>query len=308
MIDQDMLDVAHRIQTIYNSLESGQCKNVLNAHTFSPDADDIEEEAGPLDSFDEMLANVGAYMASTSIETPLTEEAVDLTPDYIKRKDEMFSDGTGNIQHALDDVFQNDEQNMCNALAVIQDEFTGRFKAKTSQLNSFFTAVFCHLNPEYENTAESDENTEEKPCKYIVHPNGTWESIVAWARNAKLDKEQEIAFTILAAIYVLSFLEEAEDDCNAEERTAILERKRGLEILARTRQDNKGPVCVFVTGPAGAGKCKSIANIYQLNFLNKLCWMKVFVTNNFIFHSKAIGRIGIICTWLQCAHRTPFHG
>ena len=54
--------------------------------------------------------------------------------------------------------------------------------------------------------ANDDLNKTEKA---IVDANGTWQSISKWGENEGLDQEQQTAFEILAAKYVLTFYEEA---------------------------------------------------------------------------------------------------
>ena len=53
--------------------------------------------------------------------------------------------------------------------------------------------------------------------KTVVNANGTWQSIAAWAMFAQLDIEQQTAFEILVATYVLTFYEDAK---NSEENDA----------------------------------------------------------------------------------------
>jgi hypothetical protein len=45
--------------------------------------------------------------------------------------------------------------------------------------------------------------------KEIVNANGTWQSILKWGKNEGLDDDQQKAFEILAATYVLTFSDEA---------------------------------------------------------------------------------------------------
>ena len=54
--------------------------------------------------------------------------------------------------------------------------------------------------------ANDDLNETEKE---IVDANRTWQSVSKWGKNEGLDKEQQTAFEILAAKYVLTFYEEA---------------------------------------------------------------------------------------------------
>jgi hypothetical protein len=46
----------------------------------------------------------------------------------------------------------------------------------------------------------------------MVNANGTWQSISKWGENQGLDQDQQTAFKILAATYVLSFYDDALDE------------------------------------------------------------------------------------------------
>ena len=87
----------------------------------------------------------------------------------------------------------------------------------------------------------------------------SWKSILAWGRKANLDPEQQTAFEILAATYVLTFFEEGDIDCGNPSQASIMEHfeteKEKLRQLARRKPDQERPLQLFVTGPAGAGKC-----------------------------------------------------
>jgi hypothetical protein len=87
-----------------------------------------------------------------------------------------------------------------------------------------------------------------------VNANGTCESIVLWGRKAGLDPEQQCAFEILAATYVLTFYEDATFDIG-EDKSDFTQRKEKLQLYARRKPDS-APLIMFITGPAGAGKCK----------------------------------------------------
>jgi hypothetical protein len=94
--------------------------------------------------------------------------------------------------------------------------------------------------------------------KAIIKANGTWQSISKWGKNEGLDKEQQTAFEILAAMHVLSLYDDMiVEDSNLEDYEAFIERKNGSGKLARQNMDTEEPLCIFITGPAGAGKCKS---------------------------------------------------
>jgi hypothetical protein len=106
--------------------------------------------------------------------------------------------------------------------------------------------------------SQADEEDPNAPEKAIICANGSWQSISKWGENDGLDEEQQTAFEILVATYVLSFYEEATVvSVNPESYEEFIEKKNGLRQLARRNPDNEDPLCMFITGPAGAGKCKS---------------------------------------------------
>jgi len=268
-IDPEMILIADNIQAIYDSLEAGRPENMLTAGTWGPEADDIEgsnkEDNKEDSSFEDMLAQIGAYMASTSEGQVLTEEAIDLTPECIPCKKEPESEpgepGTEPPQE-LQGVFSISQEGH-NAEAPTANEHATRFRSTTSELNSYFSSSFCTENPEY-----NPDNQENPGKKYVVEATGTWESIVAWAKNEGLDAEQETAFEILAAAYVLSFVDEAEDDLdNQNDKEQFRNRRDALRKLARQKEPSS-PIRLFVTGPAGAGKSKVLLELerYAKNY------------------------------------------
>jgi hypothetical protein len=108
---------------------------------------------------------------------------------------------------------------------------------------------------------EGNDNVE----KEIIYANGTWQSIPKWGENEGLGDDQQMAFEILAATYVLTFSDEAIiDDMNSETSNVFDKRVKGLMQLARKDKDIEIPLCMFITGPAGAGKCKSRKRLVQL--------------------------------------------
>ena len=109
--------------------------------------------------------------------------------------------------------------------------------------------------------ANDDPNKTEKE---IVDANKTWQSISKWGKNEGLDKEQQTAFEILAAKYVLTFYEEAVVDAAVVDATGLemesyvkfIEKKANIYKLAQQNINDNKPFCMFITGPMVAGKCK----------------------------------------------------
>ena len=227
-----------------------------------------------------MMANVGAFFASSSTgDMELNEEAIDLTPMFQKgasskdKNDDHVASMLKKKQletawtEPLSDVFT------CNSTASPDSDGNGneshpattRFRSSMAELNTLFTSTFCRRNPKYSSPAGGCSNSanqgsrtapaNEEP-KYIIVANGTCESIIAWGKNKKLDEEQSIAFEMLAATYVLSFVEEADVNLyDGQEKENFEQQRTNLQKLARHRPCQVGPMRLFVTGPAGAGKC-----------------------------------------------------
>ena len=72
---------------------------------------------------------------------------------------------------------------------------------------------------------------------------------------AQLDTEQQTAFEILVATYVLTFYEDAKSSEGTHAGQFLL-RKEELYVLTRQGKYFGKPLRMFVTGPAGARKCK----------------------------------------------------
>jgi hypothetical protein len=89
--------------------------------------------------------------------------------------------------------------------------------------------------------------------KGIINANGTWQSILNWGKNEGLDDDQQTAFEVLAAKHVFPFSHEA------------IIKTANLLQLARINQDIQKLLCMFITGPAGAGKCKSRQGLLHSN-------------------------------------------
>ena len=68
--------------------------------------------------------------------------------------------------------------------------------------------------------------------------------------------QQQCAFEIMSATYVLTFYEQAKYDVDLISTESFETQKKQLCILARRDPSSEKPLRMFVTGPPGAGKCK----------------------------------------------------
>ena len=248
--EPEMIKVANNIQNLLDSVDSGFPDHPLNGFTIpvtEEDPNSQEEEEEP----DSLLFEIGEYLSRTEKRRNLNQDATSFYPKFVSDKfDQHESESEKNSKS--DVVLKNVIEHVASPTKSDQSDSTfencNRFCPKISQLNSLFLQ-------DLERTTESTNNpsTSEKP-KRIINANGTWESIIRWGINAELDLEQFTAFEILAATYVLSFYNEAEMD--TQDLQTFRENKKHLEELAQYGMTNGDPLRMFVTGPAGAGKCK----------------------------------------------------
>ena len=94
-----------------------------------------------------------------------------------------------------------------------------------------------------------------------VDPNGSANSIIAFGFSRKLDLDQQTAFEILTATFVLTFIDDTMENAMAEnvdasELRELKAEKERLELLAQKNHRDSAPLVLFITGPAGAGKCE----------------------------------------------------
>ena len=87
--------------------------------------------------------------------------------------------------------------------------------------------------------------------------NGTCVSIRQWGINNGLDNEQQMAFELITGTFVLSFFDNLEQDII--DMTSLIEEENNLKLMIKQKSE-LGPMRLFVTGPAGAGKCKIFKN------------------------------------------------
>jgi len=95
-------------------------------------------------------------------------------------------------------------------------------------------------------------------------------SIIEWSHRheLELDKEQQLAFQIVAAAYVLTYYQDAEgvefrDSCtnpSQVRRDFIIERKK-LRKLARLKPDVS--LLMFLDGPGGSGKSRVVKEVIK---------------------------------------------
>jgi hypothetical protein len=257
-----MIEIADNIQTIRNSLESSIPANLLASETVLFDSDSGNEFADDDENPElqnDFLDSIGELFATTSGESALLEETSTINPIFTGKvfKAPQFIPeisaltSIAEMQSVLQ--FANDD-NTVSGEANVNADLPQRFVTSTRELNSLFLYQLLRVDDN-----SNDENM-------IADATGTWESIVTWGMYAGLDDGQQCAFEILVANYVLTFLEDAKRN-DDENETVFQARFENLCKLGRRNPNAMVPLCMFVTGPAGAGKCMS----YSLRLLLSIC-------------------------------------
>jgi hypothetical protein len=247
-----MITIADNIQTIRNSLESSIPTNLLASETelFADNSDQRNDDDD--EEFDDDFLNaIGELFATSTGNALLTAEASRIDPTFTGK---VFTAA----QYHLDVTVEASTFDMHSVLQFAADqeqvigrgneqlEHTQRFVTSTRELNSLSMHQLLRVNDN------------ETVSNHELNATGTWQSIVMWGTNAGLDDDQQCAFEILVANYVLGFSEDAKPNDN-ENETAFHDRVQNLCQLGRRNVNSSVPLCMFVTGPAGAGKCKCCA-------------------------------------------------
>jgi hypothetical protein len=237
-----MTTIADNIQNIHNSLHSTMPVNLLTEQTLEQEAQEDAETTENNRLSEMALSQIATYMASTSNEkTGLTEACRSFEP--------IFGAEIDIDTIPIPDFCTALEPNPTPCFETMahrpkrkekEDKNTGecsRFQTGTSELNTLISTIL--------DFGDTSENR-------MLNATGSWQSIVQWGKKAELDPEQQTAFEILTATYVLTFHEDARQDHRALDLTEQVEM---LQTLTRTNVNKPGRLRMFLTGPAGAGKC-----------------------------------------------------
>jgi hypothetical protein len=250
-ITNDMIEIAENIQTIHNSLASRIPENSLSADTKLTETGAFENANGDDDNdddddYEDLLASIGELFLTLKDGDGLNADSECLDIQFgDKQMEPSASLSTTELENVIEFIHLEDNQGDIQQ----QQYATERFCSTTDNLNTL--ALRTRITRTQAN--EAIHATE----KEIVIANGTWQSISRWGENEGLDGDQQTAFEILAAVYVLSFYDEAiVEATNSVTYEEFVERKKGLCQLARRDTNSEKPLCMFITGPAGAGKCK----------------------------------------------------
>jgi hypothetical protein len=252
---EEMIEIADNIQTIHNSLESSIPPNCLTLVTALDDIPELtENQECDGTTTGDMLAAIGELFASTNGEKRMTEDSKEINPKYISKfSDVLFPtvalEEEQTTENILESVIQYHETGDMNTITTHGNINTERYHTNVSELNSLYSQKTVRR----EDAALDNLDTKEK---ITINATGSCESIEFWGMNAKLDSEQQMAFEILAASYVLTFYKEATSSRGMNhDDIDYIKRIRELHTLSRRSETEYRPLRLFVTGPAGAGKC-----------------------------------------------------
>lgn len=236
-------DVANNIQDIHNSIRVEMPQNLMNKTTFSEG-----EESEQIDEYDCEFEDLHFGINQTHIltgnfeqELPVDEAECEIYCRYLNETD--------NIPTTLFSGDQFAQNCVRNVVASVDDNQDFSRKRTTTPENRFQTTWFA-LHSLFSRSQEIlQQNINENTTQTAV---GTAASIIQWGRIDVLDKNQQIAFEILAATYVLTFCEDASEIPNI----VCVDEEKQLKQLTRCKTGNLDKLRMFLTGPAGAGKCK----------------------------------------------------
>jgi hypothetical protein len=250
-ISEETMQIAENIQTIHNSLASGIPENSLTAQTVLLEAADFDNtKPKEDDSYEDILAGIGEVFSTLTTGHGLEGDSKTFDIKFGNRRNETKTVPETRLETIIEftEPVDNNKARRNNT-----EKGVDRWTETKQAFNTLaLTTVITRSQ------ASEDQNDTRRTK---INANGTWQSIVKWGENDGLDAEQQTAFEILAATYVLSFYDDATTaTVDSENYQAFNEGEKHLNKLARREFQNGNPLVMFITGPAGAGKCKSKRN------------------------------------------------
>jgi hypothetical protein len=258
LFSEEMLAIANNIQTIQNSIESGIPDNELSARTTMPEADEFESNSDETEmGFEDLLSTIGDLFAPPVGER-LDADATSLNPAFSGKQlqgrrfipEDMNEDDRNNEEGLSTVIERRTADQVITSIHEQIEQAKKRFKTETSELNTLL------LRQEKVVRDHAVAVAEGRTPVLAADACGSWQSVVKWGQIAELDTEQQLAFEILAATYVLTFYDEALNGDANRTMDRVPENRARLVELSRRDATKEAPLRMFVTGPAGAGKCK----------------------------------------------------
>jgi hypothetical protein len=277
-IDPEMLQVANNIQDIGNSMNSKMPDNLLLSSTELEEEINRDKEKQNDESddglMDHLMGDLATYLASSSQsqEGADMEERTKFEPSFANYS------YTGQMDVETGDAFGYEEESdshfIPNTISQDHDSLSPRFQVSTQQLNSLLLT--------------NQVGVSSSRVDFLA--DGSAGSIVEFGRLRNLDPNQQLAFQIIVATYVLTFYDEALDSSSGSTFVLVQEEKPKLKMLAKPRD----PTChqrlrLLVTGPAGAGKSAILESmiIYCRKFSREIG--HIFEPNRTIVMSSLTG-------------------
>ena len=236
----DCSEIANNTQNIRNSLDAG----TMNDDKPMEEMDDESEmDQTENDESRRIHSMISEFFDSESGTEKLTEEAVHCSMEEPSFDDTSVPNGP---------IWENEPQSV----------FVDCTGEKQKQKKAFFTKQrfvpsVCGMNTLIQQHFDMGNNAK---GKRNIKPTGSVSSIIAFGVSNGLDEEQQKAFEILTATFVLTFIDDVmngdSDVPFTEEASTLLQSKEELEHLAQTNKRKNKPLRMFLTGPAGAGKCE----------------------------------------------------
>ena len=187
------------------------------------------------------------------------------------------------------------ETNFCiNDAGFTYDDFTqptctARLPPNQQQL---MEVIFTHNGQQQQSFGKITGQTD----SVSVHkPNGSSKSIVNWAEESKLDNNQQRAFEVITAAFILSYYENAVEV--REARSQCKFEMKQLKILLHNDKWESNQLICFLHGPGGSGKSAVIdlVVLYTTSFC-KYLWHD-FHSNERVIVVTAL--TGVAATLLQ---------
>lgn len=242
--------IANNIQDIHNSIRVTMPENMLSDVTSlieeELDEDAQNNETSAQEQMAQLMAAIATTLAETNLDNDLAQPATNITPNFLNSTENVPS-------MVLEDRRSTHDESVNNAdtlcYEMIPPSRDGRTRTTTenhygAQLNKI---TVTGLNTLVYRTLVVPEN--ENRINQTSNATGSVDSIIQWCKNDNLDRNQQVAVEIMVATYVLTFHENAEGD-------EVLQETEGLKRLARQCPNTNERLRMFITGPAGAGKCK----------------------------------------------------
>jgi hypothetical protein len=190
-----MIQIAENIQMLHNSLASDIVENSLSAKAVFLETTDFEitSEDDDDDNFENVLASIGKLYATLMNVDELKEDSISLDPKFRKSQDEESSEVLIRDLESVIEFSNPEDIRQGNPQKTLEP--TERFRPTHHYLNRLALSSIIRRTQ----ANEGNDGVQ----KEIINVNGTWQSIQRWGKNEVLDDNQQTAFGILAAMYVL---------------------------------------------------------------------------------------------------------